>query len=383
MKKILKVIIINLVIFFSILGFVLLIPPLSYFLYNSSQKLFLSDDINLEDKRFTLPNYREYKWAKEYFVEENNLMTSYQDYTIWKFDDYEGRYINIINGKRKTINLENANKDTFISFFGGSTIFGTGADDSNTIPSLFAKKSNYYTNNYGNLNYVSRQSYEKLFNLYNTESNINNLIIFYDGINDVTNFCRSELGNDLNKTVLEKLIQDEMDLKTRPEEKYSFKQTFFQISHFIKSLNRRYQNLNYDINNESQSLYYDCHENETKAINVAKNLVNLWKKADLLASAHDDTFVAILQPVIFLGNSKSDHLNLATNDLIELRKQFLAVYPLILKYVKDENINFYNFTNVFNEYDDTHIYIDYCHVSPNGNYIVVDELIDKISNLKK
>ena len=70
---------------------------------------------------------------------------------------------------------------------------------------------------------------------------------------------------------------------------------------------------------ERNFLYYDCHKDEKKAESVAKNLVNIWKKAALLASANNDIFIAILQPNLFIGNSKKDHLELGTKSLIELR----------------------------------------------------------------
>ncbi len=382
MKYLLKLIVINVAIFFSILGFILFAPPLAYFLFNFSKKIFFLEDSIYLDNRFLLPNYEKYEWAKEYFLEDSRLMTSYKDYIIWQFDDYNGNQINIKNGERRTINSKKLNKKTSVSFYGGSAIFGTGSNDSNTIPSLFSKKSNYYVNNYGNLNYVARQSYEKLFNKYSLDLDEENIIIFYDGVNDIDNFCRADISEGLNQTSLESLMQDQFDLKTRPSEKYSFKQMFFQISSLIQSLKRRYLNLTFDLSEETNFLYYNCHIDKKKAENIAKNLVNIWEKASLLASSNNDIFIAILQPNIFIGNSKIDHLDLGAKNLIELRKQFLTVYPLIIKHVKNKNINFYNFTNVFNDYNDDYIYIDYCHVSPNGNFIVAEELVAKINNLK-
>ena len=64
MKYLLKLIVINVAIFFSILGFILFAPPLAYFLFNFSKKIFLEDSIYL-DNRFLLPNYEKYEWAKE------------------------------------------------------------------------------------------------------------------------------------------------------------------------------------------------------------------------------------------------------------------------------------------------------------------------------
>ena len=144
---------------------------ISYYLYSKANSFFYTDNDILNTQGVAkdlsyLPNYKNYPWAKEYFEEASSLMTSYNDYLIWRLDDFKGKHINITNGIRQTKKPKEVNNDNVFWFFGGSAMWGTGSDDNRTIPSLFAQKTNFISKNYGNTNYVARQSYELLFNEY-------------------------------------------------------------------------------------------------------------------------------------------------------------------------------------------------------------------------
>jgi len=385
--KVIKLIIINFFVLFSLLGFLFLLPPISYYLYSKANSFFYTDNDILNTQGVAkdlsyLPNYKNYPWAKEYFEEASSLMTSYNDYLIWRLDDFKGKHINITNGIRQTKKPKEVNNDNVFWFFGGSAMWGTGSDDNRTIPSLFAQKTNFISKNYGNTNYVARQSYELLFNEYmklNQEDQKKHTIVFYDGVNDIENFCNKKFDGSNSYTKLESYIRDEVNIKTKPEEKYSFNQTFFQLRNFTDSIVNKYRGIKYKILKPDSSNYYDCDTNLQKADLVARNLIYVWEQGSLLAKSKGDQFVAILQPVIFIGNSKKDHLNLQNVFLAELKKQFLVVYPLIIKYALEKNINFLDFSDIYNE--DDYIYIDFCHLSPNGNEIVVNKIISEFKDI--
>jgi lysophospholipase L1-like esterase len=77
---------------------------------------------------------------------------------------------------------------TKLFFFGGSTMWGTGARDDFTIPSLISKslygsKVNTKIVNYGESSYVSTQEMIFLINQLQ-QGNIPDVVVFYDGYND-------------------------------------------------------------------------------------------------------------------------------------------------------------------------------------------------------
>ena len=90
-------------------------------------------------------------------------------------------------------------------------------------------------------------------------------------------------------------------------------------------------------------------------------------------------FIAILQPVIYVGDFKKDHLE----DKIDydLEENFKIVYKLIkskANYKLGES--FIDLTYALNNKD--YYFIDYCHLSPNGNLLIVNQLTNALKNYK-
>lgn len=125
-------------------------------------------------------------WSRNY---------NYEPFTQFKESPYQGKYVNVDeNGFRVTKNqgpwpLAKENFNVFI--FGGSTTFGYGLPDEETIASymqdylseinLESKKVVVY--NFGRGNYFSTQERILFEQLLNT-NNVPNLAIFIDGINE-------------------------------------------------------------------------------------------------------------------------------------------------------------------------------------------------------
>lgn len=137
--------------------------------------------------------YQNQDWAEEYWREENQtLQTSYarwHSYVYWRRAPYQGKYINIDeNGIRRTWNPPPSPLQLKIFMFGGSTLWGTGARDDFTIPSLVskrlaAKNIDAWVTNFGEGGYVSTQEVIALM-LELQKGNIPDVVVFYDGAND-------------------------------------------------------------------------------------------------------------------------------------------------------------------------------------------------------
>ncbi len=95
-----------------------------------------------------------------------------------------------------------------------------------------------------------------------------------------------------------------------------------------------------------------------------------------MARRNGDRFIAILQPVAYLSNTKLEHLDLYRDEWAEVAQLYQMMYPLIRDYAREANIEFYDFTDVLDR--DEYIYIDFCHVSPNGNKLVAQAIVDVI-----
>ena len=190
-----KIISINILIFFSFLGILFLTPPL----VNYGWKFIKGSSNKVEsDKRYQLKLYSNYAWAETHFKEFNKLETTYHDFITWRRNDFKGLTINIKDGLRVSSNNSLANESSSeFWFFGGSTTWGTGVNDDYTYPSLFAQSTSYKAINFGESGYISRQSLAYLNNYIISNdivdmSDIN--VVFYDGVNEVLHRCRTEIN---------------------------------------------------------------------------------------------------------------------------------------------------------------------------------------------
>lgn len=132
-------------------------------------------------------------WVRGYPGEARGaLREQWRSYVYWRLHPYKGAHINVdALGVRQTWNASPvpSPEQPRIFMFGGSTMWGWGARDEFTIPSLVAKRLAETTRpsawivNYGETGYVSTQEVITLM-LELRRGNIPSVVVFYDGVND-------------------------------------------------------------------------------------------------------------------------------------------------------------------------------------------------------
>jgi hypothetical protein len=267
----------------------------------------------------------------------------------------------------------NGSADDYL-FFGGSTTWGTGVNDKNTYPSIFAERLNTRVTNFGETGYIARQSLAQLTNFLVDESLLDlsgKHIVFYDGVNDIAHRCRSEITG--LGTGREKQIQSIL-LSTQSSEKCSFSKLFEQLTQFLQAVTNRLGMVNVQ---SVDSENYSCSSDPRRAEEIAKTLVETWQVASDLVKKRGGRFTAVLQPVAFIGGAKIDYLELTSANDIALSMQYEAVYPLVKQYAADANIEFFDLTSAYDNCDNC--YIDFCHVGPQAHQILVDKLVNSIT----
>jgi lysophospholipase L1-like esterase len=148
------------------------------------------------DPRIYADGYQTQSWTAEYYDELDAFRVQWHPYVYWIASPRHGRYINIgDDGLRPTWHgpapsNTGSNPRVFrIFMFGGSAVWGEGARDNYTIPSLIQKllaatPYRVEVTNFGQRGYVSTQEVlflqEQLLH-----GKIPDLVIFYDGSNDV------------------------------------------------------------------------------------------------------------------------------------------------------------------------------------------------------
>ena len=113
----------------------------------------------------------------------------YEPYTVWDRRYYPGDLISIDHGGfRRTTNNSEAEDALRVWVFGGSTAWGEGAPDDETIPSHLARLLNAWgvdttVKNLGERGYVSTQEVVLLYRELQAGRRPD-VVVFYDGIND-------------------------------------------------------------------------------------------------------------------------------------------------------------------------------------------------------
>jgi hypothetical protein len=293
-----------------------------------------------------LPNYAGQEWAKKHFAELRDIQTQYVSFLGWRHLPYAGETVTIERplNIRKTPQNVPAAVDRSGYFFGGSTMWGVGADDARTIPALFQRIAGGHVLNFGEFGWNAHQSLNQLMKLY-TEGHRPNLVIFYDGFNDVRLKCRT--GKDF--------WADEREARIREAVAYRP----FEAGYFVQPLLYGAAQLRARTKGKDS----DCDSDPRKAELVAEQLISDWKIAAMLVASYGGRFHAYLQPVVFFSRTRVDHLRPSQN----LRRQFETVYRLVRQ--KTAGLEFFtDLTDVLDH--DEYIYLDACHLSPNGNALV-------------
>ena len=145
------------------------------------------------------PAFQDSPWRFEYWEDMRHLEYEYLPYLTVRLEDTQLRYINYIDGIRRSYQSADAGpEDPVVWFFGGSTMFGEGQRDLHTIPSEVARLAEdagrpIHVVNYGAQSYVHWQEMLLLEQELATRP-APDLIVFYDGANEISTQLSSEGG---------------------------------------------------------------------------------------------------------------------------------------------------------------------------------------------
>lgn len=140
----------------------------------------------------SLPYYTSKAWGGPYWREFAAANTQfYAPYVLARRRPFKGQYVNIDDRRlRRTPGAQCESGAFILWMFGGSTMWGTGAPDSLTIPALMERALSSRMHapvcvvNFGESAWVSEQSVVQL-TLALRDGGRPNAVVFYDGVNDV------------------------------------------------------------------------------------------------------------------------------------------------------------------------------------------------------
>lgn len=368
MKRFVHLAAVNYAVFCSMLVTLYLVLLVGWMLWDDFVK---PGYFKADDERASLPNYEGFGWAAEHFREFDELDTVYYSYIGWRRSEYRGQTINIdAKGIRRTLGNDSGAKKE-IWFFGGSTMWGTGVDDANTIPSLVAQSlSGWKVRNLGESYYTSAQGLTMLIREIKAGKRPN-VIIFYNGVNDLEVGCRRE--NTPFSHAHEATIRALLEADEGAGEELTFG---YLLAPLKASADRFKRKLGTILSGDEPSEdAFVCSKSRQRASAVVQSMIDDWQMAQTVAAEAGARFFGFLQPVSFLSNTPLPDVSWK-NARPDLEGEYLSVYPMLREEVA-RNSDFHDLTDVLDT--DEPVYIDFCHLSPNGSRMVARAMLEALT----
>ena len=304
--------------------------------------------------------------------QENFRDYSYSSFIGWRSGKKKGKMINIdADGNRITHNGK-ASAATSYGFYGGSAMWGFGVGDLNTIPSQFsAMDDDIDSYNYGEQAYNARQNLNYFLNNI-AYGRVEDVIIFYDGVNDVLHGCRSANGrfSDARTGFVRSILSqvDESGVVRDSKKSLGVMDYLGVILPNTIEFVRQYRGVEsirhyrLDVAGEYTNMCEDAPYAET----LVADLIKTWDSARVVAEANGSKFYAILQPNPYTSDVEQPY------SYEEFERMIGMVYPIII-----EKASGYSWFIDGSGWLDGHsdVYIDSCcHVNEQGNRILVEKM---------
>lgn len=333
--------------------------------------------------------YSDRAWAIRYYQEieeiEKGRSMRWHPYVYWRRLPRHGELINITEeGLRKTHNITKGTVPaTKVFMFGGSTLWGLGAGDNETIPSLFAKEAgdkgiNCEVVNYGQYAYVSGQGVVELMRQLQ-RGNIPDVVVFYDGTNDTFGaFQLGVAGLPHDEFYREK----EFGLLRRPELYTAAVQSAIRHLAIMRLLDGALKRVGLR-NNEFQpiSMEYEKPMADKKALAraVAEAYLNNVRLVQALSKSYGFKCVFYWQPVLFTKQHLTEYERKSLDLDVSypgMKEFYLDTYRNIQQCSAnlEKEITFYDISSIFQDVQEP-IYTDFNHMGDKGNRVIAKRMI--------
>jgi lysophospholipase L1-like esterase len=342
--------------------------------------------------RIKADTYSDTEWASKYYKEieevEKGRTLRWQPYVYWRRTPRRGQYINIeSDGLRKTINASmsgGASPPIKVFMFGGSTMWGLGAEDESTIPSIFAEEAknkgiNCEVVNFGQYAYVSTQEVIELM-LQLQKGNIPDIVIFYDGVNDTfSGFQLSVPGlpHDEIRREKEFCLLERKELQTLAVQSAIRQLSTMRFLHGVLQKSGLRRDNFQPVPPEYEKAIAD---KGALAHAVVETYLNNIKLVQTLSRSYGFTSLFYWQPVIYT----KQHLTEYERQSLELdvyypgmKEFYLDTYAALRKSSAglDESGAFHDISSIFNDVHEP-IFVDFNHMGGKGNSFIARRMAE-------
>lgn len=273
-------------------------------------------------------------------------------------NDYNGKYFHVEDGIRRTTDTP-PGADRAIFLFGGSTMYNSEVPDAYTIASYLQRKlvaGGYVSYRVVNLGVTSVNTIQQLERLRLTDISNGDIVIFYDGVNEVIqgvlygNAGDTIVNRDRNRPLWQKIL-------------YKIANHSVLARHTLDRIIKNYTIDNLDVRIQQTVSRY------------RKNI----DEAEQFASARGARFLHFLQPNLFTLARPGEYENsLQKLEIIPVQaeKAFRSTYPFLVDIVEERSRQGhaeFNLTGVFDKLEKP-VYLDFCHVNHVANEAIADAI---------
>lgn len=324
----------------------------------------------VENPKASLPIYEDENKAKTVWQEYDTLVSKPPRYTSfigWRYPQFNSKYTNIEN-RYYTRRSDGEALEASTWFFGGSTMWGNGVADHDTIPSLYHKITGNKVMNFGELGYESRQSLNQFINLI-ADGHRPKTVIFYEGFNDLGIYCFSGTSalpqHGENQKIQSALLNKDNALRS-----------------FSTYIARPYLSIlaRIPVNLQQKNLFICDTDVERASLAVQHTLTN-WQIAHKIAEQHGIKFLAIYQPSLAVKGEIPEYLLPGAKQRAQnLKQQAAVIHPLLFEELRKIEATDPVFAQ--NVIDGTNwlssasgVYIDECHLTKAGNLQIAEKIV--------
>lgn len=314
------------------------------------------------------------------FINERSFRGSWElsDSSLLIPQDISGRYFNVKERIRITTDAPR-NYENRILIFGGSTLYAAEVPDAYTVPSYLQRLINRQNLPYRVYNYgvPSMTATQELLRLRMTELRRDDIVIFFDGVNDITYhvFFDYEVGVTKGKETF------------KPIHKFS------PFEQFLFSVHSKFSKRSYTVR-----LFFDVydrsipdtirHETELKSslLTARQKYFNALSQARDFTAKHSGHFFHFLQPSLFSKAHLSDYEQSLLKNYLQLPpgldRAFALSLPIFREVVLElarSGTNSFDISRIVDQKPESEEwFLDYCHVNHQANKAIANGIFEKI-----
>jgi len=325
-------------------------------------------EINSVPLGAAIPYYQSQDWGRQYWADFSRYDGEFRPYMLWRGVPLASPTINIDEqGLRQTPGIDCSAGVYKVFVFGGSTMWGDGSPDWGTIPAYLQPGLQTIRGepvciiNFAQPGFVSTQSVVTLLTeLY--EGNIPDLVIFYDGINDVFGAYRSgqvgahltpeEIARQFNGNHLVKYVENSATFK------------------LLQRLASNPQLITYETRNIPAGALAEA---------VVKAYFGNYRVVEALAQYYQFDYLFFFQPALPLGKKPLTPLEQMIKD--EIDPALVSLYRETYHKARRDGAQYQHFYDISDVLDGqtTLLWFDAYHIIPEGNQRVADRMLEIIS----